>query len=79
MNVLDVPLVSLEDAIDSTDLWLIEVAIEREAVACLMLSHEARDASEAEAGEVLVVVVLLENIAYLLYSLRVIIVRSVRV
>ena len=59
MDVLDVLLVSVENAVDALDLRHVKVAIQREAVTRLLLSHEARYASEAEAGEVLIVIVLL--------------------
>ena len=73
MNVLDVPLVGLEDAIDSADLRLVEVPVQREAVTRLSFAHEARDSSKAEAREVLEVVVLLKNFSHLLDRLCVVI------
>ena len=74
MYVLNILLVGLQNAIDSTYFRLIKVAIQREAVAGLVLSHEARNATEAEAREVLEVVVLLQNISHLLDCLGIIVV-----
>jgi len=62
VNPPHVLLVSGENAVDRADLWLIEAAIQWEAVARLILIHEARYAAEAEAWEVLELIVGLENV-----------------
>ena len=76
MDVLDVLLVSIENAIDTLDLRIIKVAVQREAMTRLLLSHETRYATETEAREVLIVVVLLENSSDLRYGIGVVIVSS---
>ena len=76
MDVWDVLLVSLENSIDAFDFRFVKVAVQREAMACLMLSHEARHSSKAEAREVLIVVVLLKNVSDLLYGTCVVVIGS---
>ena len=76
MDVLDVLLVSFENAIDTLDLRIVKVAVQREATTRLLLSHETRYATETEAREVLIVVVLLENASDLRYGIRVVIISS---
>ena len=76
MDVLDVLLVSFENAVDAINLRIIKVAVQREAMTRLLLSHETRYATESEAREVLIVVVLLENVPDLRYGISVVIIGS---